>query len=454
MKSVRGCMVLVAIGCLAAFAAVATPTDAADSPPSPESIIPGCAWGSSWGAVLNRETELADPVLNIAQPDSSASYWSLAYKYEPGETITLNGTFANARSQSFQVYAGLGTPFANSVLTDYEISPDPGSINPFQPASGHRPASERRGRRLSRRYTLTLSSEPRPGKANTLPLGPPDQQPGALDEVTMRVYLQTGGVWAVPVPTVTFTYDGVSQVVPPCTREQETFPFGLGALTGSTTPSTTTTPTTTTTPSTTTGSGSPGKISQRFYAPSSGLGANDETQYLQAEIQPPTNGHVLVVRGEIPTTVHGTAAQPWPSAGIDLRYWSLCDYLGQATVVNQPAGGRVDWGCRHDSQVKLSPDGDYMFVLGTEAQRQAIKRIPGATFLPFSEAHPTESTTLLIRNMQPSRSFAKVIRKWPTAQSSTPGRAAAGDEQAMGPYYPKLSWSTIPALERSARRRS
>lgn len=449
MKAIRSRLAAVAVGSLAAVAAVATPAGAAAPAPSPESIIPGCAWGSDWGAVQNTETELLNPALDVGEPDSDANYWSLAYTYEPGETITLNGVFPDSRFQSFQIYGGGGTFLTNSTLTDYEIAPDQGSVNPFQPASDPWPPIARhRGGRAGEHYTVMVTSDPQPGEANTLPIAPPGEEPGKINDLTIRDYLQTGGIWAVPAPSVTFSYDGVTKLVAPCSREQETFP----GLTSSNASAASAQSTAFKESSARTDSGSPGEISVPFFATTSGLGANGDTQYLEAEVRPPSNGEVLLVKGKEPTATPGTHPHPWPSPGIDLRYWALCDYLGEATVHNQLPDGQVDWGCRNNDQTRVSRDGDYTFAVGTEAQRAAIERIPDVTFLPFSEANAAGTTGLLVRNQLASPSFANVIATWPTAATLTPAEAATADEQAMGAYYPKLSWSTIPALEHSARR--
>ena len=73
------------------------------------------------------------------------------------------------------------------------------------------------------------------------------------------------------------------------------------------------------------------------------------------------------------------------------------------------------------------------------------------TFLPFSENDPTETTGLLIRNQLPDPSFSQLLQDAPTNEKLTEAEAAGADEQVLGPYYPKLSWSTVPALERAAR---
>ena len=309
MRSIRSRLTAVAVGSLAAVAAIATPVGAIESSPSPQSIFPGCAWGSDWGEVINPDTLLANPALNVGEPDNSANYWKLDYTYEPGETITLNGTFPDARFQSFQVYVAPGHAFPNSVLTDYEIAPDRGSINPFQPGSDPWPPIEdHHGGRPGEHYTVTLSSDAQPGETNTLPLGPPGQEAGASDLVMMRDYLQTGGEWAVPAPSVTFSYDGVSKLVPPCTREQETFPgstssdAAASALPAASVTHAAPTPT----------GGSPGEIVAPFWETTVGPSANLDTQYLEAIIRPPANGEVLVVKGKFlrPSTAPGRSRGP------------------------------------------------------------------------------------------------------------------------------------------------
>jgi len=441
MKSIRSRLAAVAVGALAVVAAVVIPAGGATAP---ESIFPQCAWGADWGAVSNTETELTNSALlykgaPTAGEDNSGpsgnSYWTLRYTYEPGETITLHGTYADARFESFQVYKEPDGSFPNSSLLDYEIAPDPGSVNPFQPASGHGWGSQEQ-------YTVTLSSDAQPGEANTLPLGPPAAVAGEAEEITVRDFQQNGGVWAFPAPTVTFSYEGVSKVIPACSREQETFP--TITIVDPSVPS-----------STQANNGSPGEISQRFYALPPVSGGNTATKYLSAGVVPPTNGEVLLVKGKLPTTEQGDTAQPWPQPGVDLRYWSLCELLADGTSLvnhlspNHLWGGPVDWGCRDNDQIHLSSGGDYTIAVGTEAQRTAIEKIPGVTFLPFSEV-PGQPVGFLLRNQLPSPSFAQTIATWPSAEKLTSAEAAAADEQVMGVYYPKLSWSTVPALEQSA----
>jgi hypothetical protein len=147
-----------------------------------------------------------------------------------------------------------------------------------------------------------------------------------------------------------------------------------------------------------------------------------------------------------PTTPSGNKPAPWPARGRDLRYWSICDDLKQSpipVVVNRLPDGKVDEGCRYDSQVKLDQNGYYTIVVGTETQSAAIERIPGATFLRFSAAEPTQIHKLNMRNMLPNPDFHNAIQNLPAG--GNPSSAAA----AMGPYYPRTGFCSLATLANS-----
>jgi hypothetical protein len=116
------------------------------------------------------------------------------------------------------------------------------------------------------------------------------------------------------------------------------------------------------------------------------------------------------------------------------------------TVVNQLPGGDVDYGCRADEATKLNPAGKYNYVVGSEAQRGAISKIPGATFLPFSstqttpQGRPWPLYLLLLRNILVSPGFTHSAQKV-TQPTDAPAAAAA-----MGPYYPRVSICPLMTL--------
>jgi hypothetical protein len=81
-------------------------------------------------------------------------------------------------------------------LTDYQIQPDPGSVNPWQYPPGHH-----RGRDANK-FTVTLQSDVTPGQANVLALAAAGTRPGAVGYLQYRVYLPVGGDMArVPLTT-------------------------------------------------------------------------------------------------------------------------------------------------------------------------------------------------------------------------------------------------------------
>jgi hypothetical protein len=150
----------------------------------------------------------------------------------------------------------------------------------------------------------------------------------------------------------------------------------------------------------------------------------------------------VVVTAKAPTFPPGSTPLPWPRPGADMRYWSMCVALGTIdlpTVANTLPDGQADYGCRADEQTKLA-GGDYAYVIGSEAQRAAISRVPGATFLPFATAQATRLYVLVLRNKLVNPGFTQSAQS--ITQASDPAAAAA----AMGPYYPKVSTCALSTL--------
>jgi hypothetical protein len=100
----------------------------------------------------------------------------------------------------------------------------------------------------------------------------------------------------------------------------------------------------------------------------------------------------------------------------------------------------TDYGCRADEATRLNAAGEYTYVIGSEAQRAAISRVPGVTFLPFSTAHPAGPYLLGLRNVLVSTSFAQSPEN--VTQAADPAAAAA----VMGPYYPRAAVCPLATL--------
>ena len=113
----------------------------------------------SWGHVVNPAVGL----VNVAYPDMNAYYWVTSFTMDPAMSIRIEGRFPDARYMSVSLYDSSHSTYVvngvSSALADYQIMPDPNSVNPWQAitaAGGH--------------FTLYAVNNPQPGEDNTLPL--------------------------------------------------------------------------------------------------------------------------------------------------------------------------------------------------------------------------------------------------------------------------------------------
>lgn len=352
---------------------------------------------------------------NIDWPDTDAVYWSMPYVTSPGLKITVSGTFPDARYMSLNVYDADSASFTNhgvgSSLSDSQIVPDPGSVNPWRQHAA--PGG---------RYTVTLTGHAAPGRRNTLPLAPAGTPVGTKGSVVYRVYLPAGlDFGALVLPTVTMTRDGVSTTLESCTDTDS------DAATGR----------------------RPARAHDRgtdAFTRTDELAdaaPNADNAYLSAWLTPPGADDVLVIRGKAARAVTGDDPVPWPADGVDMRYWSICTNLADPNgpvVANELADGSTDYGCRHDDDVRLDCRGYYTIVIGTEDQRAAVEENRSVTFVPLSASQPDASTLVLLRNLLPVDGFDHAVQDVPVG--STPEAAA----DIMGRYYPKVRTSTLDNL--------
>ena len=402
---------------LVAVATLGPAASAAPGPPGPSSSSETCAW--PWAVGVQSYDHFF--------PDSAAGYWARPIVGGPSTSISVSGTYPDSRYFSLSVYTPYGTPFSangvSSSLPDYRVDPEQGGINPWQ----------RRGA-PGGSYRVTVRSAVAPGEANVLPLpsGTSTSHPGYL---VFRVYLPAGGSFShVKLPTITVAQGSVSHMLPACSSQE---PFILPAKTpAGTAPSKKVSPP------------PPNAFFDPGFAKSGGL-PDADTAYVWAYVIRPAPTDVLVVSAKAPTFPPGSGPSPWPAPGEDMEYWSMCIAVGTTTVptvVNHLPGGQLDYGCRADEATKLNAAGDYNYVIGSEAQRAAISRVAGATFLPFSSTQttplgrPWPLYLLLLRNMLVNPDFAHSVQKV-TATEDAPAAAAA-----MGPYYPHMSACPLATL--------
>lgn len=133
----------------------------------------------------------ARPGVFTARPDSEAmenqftdtgtTYIPTALVLPAGAKLILRGEFPRMRHWNFNSYDADGVP--QDALNDFEIEPDPGSVNPFRDGAARDAAA--------RRYTLTIASGAAPVRraANTLYTNVPA---GAVSFLYMRNYVPDG----------------------------------------------------------------------------------------------------------------------------------------------------------------------------------------------------------------------------------------------------------------------
>lgn len=420
---------------LAAIAATAATGGAADAQAAATGGQPTpCAW----------PVESTPSKANVAYPDSNATYWTTPFIARDGMTITLKGTFPTARFFSFVVYDSSGQDFTtggvSSGLTDFEIAPDAGTQNPWVTAGA-----------AAGTYTVTLANGVTPGTANTLPLQPssPAQplvagMPATTGFVTMRIYLPVNGdANAIPLPTMTIsTGDGATvQTLTQCASAQKASTMKSRitrkviakmlskALAG-----------TAGTPPTTTGACSESLVFCKAGGATTPF-PNSDSGYVAATYQPAA-GYVTVVRAKMPTsaTAYGNGPGVWPATGVDLRYWSFCNYVYAKPYPVVSVGPIM--GCTADQDMPLV-NGTATVVISSVADRPAATR--GARsklgWLPTSRSNTTAEEVIAIRNMLAAPTFTQSVMN-----ATNSNQASA--ESVMGPYYPEGTQCTTATFAR------
>jgi hypothetical protein len=391
---------------------------ASPSPPrtgSSPTVASACAWPIDDSYLTS----------NSGLPDTAARYWGQSFTIHHGTQVVVSGDYPDARYASFTVYSSSELPFTSngvtSSLADFQIAPDRGSSNPWRRAAaagGH--------------FTLRLRMHVSPGQINVLPLAPAGVTSG-VGYLEYRVYLPASGDAShIALPHITVENPGSTQQLRACTSHSAVIPPPVGQTT-----------TTHTTTSGSTGTTRPAQL-QFFRVGFGTYFPNPETAYLLAYTTPPTTSEVIVVTGRAPTSPPGAHPSIWPSTRDQVRYWSMCVNVAEGTdpvVVNHLIGGQTDLGCRSDEATKLSAGGTYTYVIGTEAQRTAIERVQGVTFLPLLLAQPAAPAYLLaMRYILANPTFESA------PQDIVQTESAAAAAQTMGTYYPHAHVCLLSAL--------
>lgn len=167
--------------------------------------------------------------------------------------------------------------------------------------------------------------------------------------------------------------------------------------------------------------------------------ANADNQYLYSFLNQDF-GEVVVIRGKIPGFPETLNNQDFFNDN-DLRYWSLCqnEYYSQAVKE-----------CLYDEQVIINPDGFYTIVTSEPENRpENADSDCEVGYLPWpnrgdgfsivdGKTDDLNSAFLILRNMLPAVDFDQTIQNTETA----------GDEaEVLGEYMPKATYMSKAEFE-------
>jgi hypothetical protein len=394
------------------------------------------------GEVCAWPVEVAVDALNVAYPETNASYFVMPYMLAPDQSLILTGTYPFDRFSSLVTYFGLGQPGRDievlGWLRDSEIVPNPGSVNPALDAEAPSdplqrqwevtvngtipvdPAFPRRHRDAGRlRTALTEWVQRRAGTAeegNVIPAHPEGED--QLGIVVLRVYVpvdaadHSGGV-GLPALAIEEA-DGTRRPLAACTPEEEQVwteairQMVLGNIVAA----------------------------DRLPLPSSadaapawvessvpGLAPNPDNRYLMTPLvwQP---GRIVVVRGQAPTFPDTNAGES-VTLPEQLRFWSFCTGSNDVT----PPEGYPTAACVADFEIPVGPDGSYTVVVSQPEDRPA-NATPEDGVAWLEGADPSLPDLLLMRHMLPSDEY------YDESVWAVPELTVGAAESVMGPYYP------------------
>jgi hypothetical protein len=404
---------------------------------------PSCAWpieASPLGAG------------NFTSPDTYARYWWMPFQADGEASMIIEGSYPNARYFSFVVYnQDKEYPEVPGTIADHlydaQIAPDPGSVNPFVPTTGH-------GRRVQPTgdgtYTIEITGgKPKTWSENTMFVE------SDFVWVLFRLYVPdegSGPTGGVPLPRIWLKPDrGNDQLLDLCSPVNDRsvvhtflntlFPPELDLIWpegGNSVP-----------PTDRLWFGAPTEVPPRLFP-------NPDNKYIMMLPGPYQADRVIVVHGKAPS-FPGTfdGAPVWkPARGfhsVQMRYWSAChnDFVLPVSVV----------GCTTD--FATSRQGGYYTIVISNDMVRPDWLPPNITWLPWGDGaaipgsgDPDQIPKLFFfRNMLPAENFPYSIQEAKKKKGCTfdfqlpyvPKREdvdAAGMciQSSMGDYYPVAAW--------------
>jgi len=399
----------------------------------------GCFWTGPFTA--------ANPATNTAYPGTEITYWGAKFTTPPGSTLSLAGRYPHARYASFNAYEGNGA--SASSLSDRQIRPEPGSINPSRPGK-NRDAK-------NRDYEIEIKGEPVPADParNTLYANPIE---GTHQDILYRVYVpdrgrSLAGGTGLPKPSLRLADGTVLTGQAMCDQLESTHdytgslmpPAVYQALLNSPGKDPATNP------------ALPGFLFKKFFnMPNVLAGFGDEQTQRDAWAKNPTPagtqynnndarymtgpysfryGDNLVIHGRAPTTPKTLNGQRRTGPG-QLVEWDLCGIQALTTTRT--------YRCLFDEQIPVRGKDRKFIVAVTKAEVRPwnAKRKCGVAWLPADPegdgAGRPDAGTLITRNILPSAGFDQSI--WNVTSPFTA-------REEMGAYYPKGTYMSKKSFQ-------
>ncbi len=374
---------------------------------------------------------------NMVLPETFARDFVIPFD-TTSETMTIRGTYPDARYFSFVIYQDETPTGIAGALYDAQIAPDAGSVNPFvRPETGTSRSSRPPA---GGKYTVVISRT-KPSSGNTIGVGA-----SHFVWVFLRIYVPsadrslsgqslTGGV---PLPTIVVGKGDVSHELPACSPVNDLRDLnaylqkvyqGVAALQGN--------------------EGTPSSDRLWFAPPAvppPRLMPNPDNKYLATLPGDYQRGRIIVIHGKAPGTPATYDGSPvWqPARGfrtIDMRYWSLCN--------NNLAVPIPVVYCTADLTAKL--EGGYYTIVISDDLLRPDWLPPHVNWLPWGDNHYPK--LVFFRNLLSAPDFPFSVQKAIenpdcTFTFSLPNIPHSDDtitagqcvQRAMGDYYPVAAW--------------
>lgn len=325
-------------------------------------------------------------ITNVGFPDTDATYWLTPIDTTRWKAMIVAGQYPRSRFFSFVTYFETGG--AVDSIVDANISPDPGSANPFRPGPAGEPQD----------YTLTIDGDTT-GPGNHIHWGNT-----RWAYIVYRIYVADKGLSrmaGIPRPIVTLVdTDGNAYQTQPCSSAKSASQLhSLKALLEKSAPAS---------PGATSCLSSQGQPQNvvTFVTNKSGghFLPNPATTYVAARGLCLEPDKIVVVRGKaavFPDTYNGSSIfQPAIPGDIQMRYWSMCNN-------NQRFPFPVV-ACQADHATRLDDQSFYTYIVSPNESGMTPPVPPSwvppdATWLPWGD--PTAPNALLFREMLPMPNF-------------------------------------------------